>query len=228
MYGFNERSGRYLYTERFTNQESNQAYLQAINVMIKNYWKFALILVFSSLILVACGNTETPENKTKQIPVADKNLTGLFTDRNLQSCVDSLASGNQWTSSSQVTGTLDCSDKNISSLTGLEYLINLTGLNLSNNNIVNVAPIAALSNLKVVRLQNNDIGNNGKGNVDKLTNLTAANDINVAGNISVSCTELNILTKKLNGSGNPLILESAPSTLEIVNPEPSDKVNCTF
>jgi len=224
----NGRSGRYLYLDRFAGLGSNQAYLQAIIVMIINYWKFALILVFSSFILTACGNAEDTGNKTKQNRVAEKSLTGLFADRNLQRCVDSLASGNQWSSSSQVTGTLDCSNKDISSLSGLEYLVNLTGLNLSNNKIVDVAPIAALSKLKVVRLQNNDIGKNGKGNVDRLTNLTTANDINVAGNISVSCKELNILTKRLNGSGNPLALESVPSTLEIVNPEPFDKVNCTF
>jgi len=192
------------------------------------YYKIVLILMFSSFILLGCGNTEPTDTNSKQIPVEDKSLVGLFSDRNLQRCVDTLAKGNQWSSSAQVTGTLNCSNKNITSLSGMQYLVNLTGLNLSNNEIIDVAPIAGLSKLKVVRLQNNTIGKNGGGNIDALTNLTAANDINVAGNLSVSCKELGILTKALNGSGNPLALESAPSTLEIVNPEPYDKVNCTF
>ena len=197
--------------------------------MIIKYCKFALALLYFCFILIGCGSEEEPKDKTVKSPVVeDKNLVGLFADNNLQSCVETLADSNQWVSSAQVTGTLDCSNKNIESLAGLEYLINLTELNLSNNRIVDVIQISKLPKLKVVRLQNNAIGSRGKGNVDKLITLSDANDINIAGNLSVSCTELDTLAKKFNGSGDPLILEGTPSTLEIVNPEPFDKVNCTL
>jgi len=196
--------------------------------MIIKYCKCSLVLIFCGVTLLGCGSAEDTNTKTVQTPVvADKKLVDLFADNNLQSCVDAVAASQQWESSAQVTGALDCSNKNIVSLMGLEFLINLTELNLSYNQITDVHQISKLTNLKVVRLQNNNIGSNGEGNVDKLTALSGAIDINVAGNISVSCTELKTLTKKLNGNGNPSILEGALATSEIVNPEPFNKVNCT-
>ena len=193
--------------------------------------KFSLVLIFSSFFLFGCGAKDDPNtDNDPTVPkpeVEDKNLAGLFSDSNLQSCVDALAASNQWVSSAQVTGALDCSKKNIVSLAGLEYLINLTELYLSYNQITDVEPISKLTKLKVVRLQNNAIGSNGKGYVDSLTTLSDAIDINIAGNLTVSCTELGILTNQLNGSEDPTILEGSLTAYEIVNPEPFDKVNCT-
>jgi len=194
-------------------------------------YKFSLVLIFSSLFLFGCGAKDDPNNDndtTLPKPVVeDKNLADLFSDSNLQSCVDALAASNQWLSSAQVTGALDCSKKNIVSLDGLEYLINLTELHLSYNQITDVEPISQLTKLKVVRLQNNAIGSNGKGYVDSLITLSDAIDINVAGNLTVSCTELDILTNQLNASEDPTQLEGTLTAYEIVNPEPFDKVNCT-
>ena len=194
-------------------------------------YKFSLVLIFSSLFLFGCGAKDDPNNDndtTLPKPVVeDKNLADLFSDSNLQSCVDALAASNQWLSSAQVTGALDCSKKNIVSLAGLEYLVNLTELYLSYNQITDVEPISQLTKLKVVRLQNNAIGSNGKGYVDSLISLSDAIDINVAGNLTVSCTELDILTNQLNASEDPTQLEGTLTAYEIVNPEPFDKVNCT-
>ena len=167
------------------------------------------------------------ESPVQKPAVEDKNLAGLFSDSNLQSCVDALAASNQWLRSDQVIGALDCSKKNIVSLAGLEYLINLTELYLSYNQITNVEPISKLTKLKVVRLQNNAIGSKGKGYLDSLTTLSDAIDINVAGNLAVSCAELSILTNSLNGAEDPNILEGTLTASEIVNPEPFEKVNCT-
>ncbi len=190
--------------------------------MITKYCKFALALLFTSFILIGCSVEDNSTSNTQKPLLEDKNLAGLFPDINLQSCIDELATTNKWQSSAQLSGALDCSNKNIQSLAGMEYLIYLTNVNFSNNKIENVAPLAELPRLEVVRLQNNAIGIKGDGNVDKLTSLTQASDINIAGNKSISCTELTTLTSAFNRSGNSSTMQ------EIVNPEPYDKVNCTL
>lgn len=52
---------------------------------------------------------------------------------------------------------IDARDSNIADLSGLEYCINLTVLNLNNNYISDVSPLSGLTNLYLLSLQNNRI-----------------------------------------------------------------------
>lgn len=75
---------------------------------------------------------------------------------------------------------LIANDREISSLGGIEYLINLQELILTNNNISDITPIGQLDNLYHLKLDNNSISNiNPLSSMNQLTDLSLAqNQIN--------------------------------------------------
>ncbi|WML47819.1 leucine-rich repeat domain-containing protein [Neobacillus sp. PS3-34] len=84
-----------------------------------------------------------------------------FIDRNFERCVrDKLSKpSSQWISIEELCSIkeLDLSNKNISSLDGLQYFLNLEKLNLSNNNITDLRLIDKLQNIKEINVTNNPI-----------------------------------------------------------------------
>ncbi len=70
---------------------------------------------------------------------------------------------------------LIANDKEISSLGGIEYLINLQELSLSGNNITDITPIGQLEDLYHLKLDNNSISNiNPLSSMNQLTDLSLA------------------------------------------------------
>jgi len=93
-------------------------------------------------------------------------LTGLFPDPELAECVNTLAGSNGWTYALEVSGILNCSAQQITDLSGLEELTNLTTLRLGSNNIEDITPVTSLSGLTFLDLYNNAISD-----VTPLSNL---------------------------------------------------------
>jgi surface protein len=90
------------------------------------------------------------------LPAIDKPLSELvFADTTLQACVQSSALINNWLSVDDITH-LDCRSLNISSAQGIESLIALEYLNLSDNALMNI-DISQYSNLRQLDLSNNQI-----------------------------------------------------------------------
>jgi Leucine-rich repeat (LRR) protein len=84
-------------------------------------------------------------------------LTGLFPDRELADCVNTLATGNGWSYALEINGTLNCSAQQITDLSGLDQLTNLQVLRLGSNNIEDISAVASLANLTFLDLYNNAI-----------------------------------------------------------------------
>jgi hypothetical protein len=68
-----------------------------------------------------------------------------------------------------ITGTIDCSNLGISSLSGLQYFTGINTLYATGNNLVTVPEIAGLSTLKYIHLTNNSI--TSLPSLNSLTNL---------------------------------------------------------
>lgn len=79
-----------------------------------------------------------------------------FTDANLASCVTAAQAASGLTSAISLT-TLDCPNRSISNLSGIEALTNLVLLSLGGNVIVDVTPVASLTSLAQLDLSNNRI-----------------------------------------------------------------------
>ncbi len=72
---------------------------------------------------------------------------------------------------------LDCSNKNLINLEGIENLSNLEHLNCGSNNLTNLKGVENLSNLKGLRCSNNHLTNlNGIENLKKLKELICWNN----------------------------------------------------
>ena len=175
-----------------------------------------LLSIFIPIILVGCGNSE--EEASPKQSQTTKPINTLFQDQALQNCVNTLAlqPSNNWSTADDINGTLDCSNKNILNLAGIENLTTVKSLILNGNSINDVALLASLTQLEVLRLQNNAMGVNS--NVDALVTLTNATDLNFAGNPNISCADLTKLANALNTTSNQS---------EVVNPEPFSSVNCS-
>ena len=96
-------------------------------------------------------------------------------------------------------GSLDASDADITDLTGLEFAVNLTELDLGYNNIADISPLSSLTNLTVLFLNHNSIMD--ISSLSGLTNLTSlnlwANSITDISPLS-SLTNLTVLHLKYN------------------------------
>jgi VCBS repeat-containing protein len=80
-------------------------------------------------------------------------LAGLFTNAALESCLLSYG----WTNAHEVTGTVSCEGQNITELDGMEYLVNVNELQLSNNQVTDLSPLKGLDNLQILNVSNNQI-----------------------------------------------------------------------
>jgi len=106
------------------------------------------------------------------VPIAD-----LFTDANLQACVDAFAQLNAWTTTDQITGFLNCSSQGIAVLKGMEHLTALTELALNQNVLTNLDALATLTQLQSLSLYGNALTK-----LDVVSKLTALNTLNLSDN----------------------------------------------
>ena len=88
-------------------------------------------------------------------------------------------------------GNFDVSNRGITDLTGIEYAINLTGLNLSRNPIRDIGPLAKMRNLRILRLNGNQITD-----VKPLTELTNLRELSVTHNPVEDMSPLRVLLEK--------------------------------
>ncbi len=79
-------------------------------------------------------------------------LTLSFEDKNLENCVNKIASKKGWKSPESITE-IKCHKKDIESLAGLEQLTNLTKLSVYNNNIteIDLSPFKHLKQVNVAK-----------------------------------------------------------------------------
>jgi Leucine-rich repeat (LRR) protein len=110
------------------------------------------------------------------VPTVAADPVVTFPDTNMEAAIRVAISkpvGDIHASELAILTTLDANGKGIINLTGLEYCINLTYLNLWDNQISNLAPLAGLTNLTYLNLQSNQISNLTP--LVGLTNLTYLN-----------------------------------------------------
>ncbi|MFT6029490.1 MAG: hypothetical protein ACI8O8_001226 [Oleiphilaceae bacterium] len=167
--------------------------------------KLTILMLALSFMLSACGGggggtTETntaPDTTTPDITTPDTDSGTLlsvieFTDPELDQCVRSTAAANGITLASEMTS-LDCSQKNIRLLNGLESLENLETLNLSGNRIADISKLAGSNTLKLLDLSSIvDLRN-----IDDLLTLNNLIDIDLSdtGNGDISCAKLEELAQ---------------------------------
>ena len=138
-------------------------------------------------------------------------LAGLFTDTNLQACIDSYATANGWVNALDVvgvpngayTGVIACdnndpikpSPTSIINLAGMEYLVNVEQLWLWGNEVTDVSALQGLPNLVGLSLANNNIGS-----LDAVTGLSSLTNLK----------NLWLYSNKLGNSVGMLVRPEAP------------------
>ena len=101
---------------------------------------------FNTLLLFACLAATSAHSATP-LPV--------LADPNLQSCLVEQASRNGWVFAEQVTQ-LNCARRGVVILVGMELLVNLSELDLSNNNLFNnLTPLFSLRTLTKFNVSGN-------------------------------------------------------------------------
>ena len=115
---------------------------------------------------------------------ADKIIyTTSIVDGNLRQCIDEAVADNNWKSIDEVT-TLDCSDKNISTLDGIQTFFKLNNLYLANNPITYLDHIESLTDMTVL-----DISNTLVYSLNNLVHLTKLDEVYLSGITSLSCID---------------------------------------
>jgi len=89
---------------------------------------------------------------------------------------------------------LDCSNKGISNVSGLEYFTNLQQLHLQDNQIIDLSPLSKLSK----NLQNIVLNGNSIDNISPLSHLTNLLHLELSGNSIVDISPLSNLTNLIN------------------------------
>ncbi len=123
-----------------------------------------------------------------------KAATVNIPDVNLKKCLNSrlgLGESTSDISSAQISSlkTINCNNKNIADLTGLEYATNVTKLSLHSNQITDLSKLSQLNNLLELSLNNNDITD-----ISSLSGLSKLRLLNLDNNNISSVTDLSGLT----------------------------------
>ena len=123
---------------------------------------FPVILFF--LVVGGCGSgggsgPTIIQEPTPPINSGDVLIAGLFKDANLQACADKAAADQFLTNAkaNQITGIFRCNDTAISDLTGINNLVNITGLALSGDGLSNIVPLQGMTKLLSLTLTANNI-----------------------------------------------------------------------
>ena len=100
----------------------------------------------------------------------------IFIDQQLQSCFDEEVSAHGWTATEQVNK-LECSDRGIESVEGIQELVNLVELNLSENRIDYLPSLNLLQQLKSLNFNHNRLTD-----IHGLQGLIGLTQLNLSGN----------------------------------------------
>ena len=123
---------------------------------------------------VTSQSTHIPSLQTRGVRVTFVHPAVAIPDPNLRAAIEAAlgkASGTPITQVEMATlDSLEASDADTTDLTGLEFAVNLTYLNLNDNDIADISSLSGLTNLTRLWLSNNSIGN--ISSLSKLTNLT--------------------------------------------------------
>ena len=140
----------------------NLTYLDISNNLITDVTPLRKLSKLSSLFIK--GNNIQDDspisavyNKLKE---RDFSLVPKFHDKNLENAVrKSVGKDSGALSLDDLSALTDlkANENNISSLQGIQYLVNLTELNLSGNSIENIAPLESLTDLKKLSLSYNSV-----------------------------------------------------------------------
>ena len=130
---------------------------------------------------------ETQENDGVEVTFKDDNLKQALINNGVDSNNDGLISRGEMRMQFH---SLYLGGSTIADLTGMEYAVNLVGLDLSDNNITDISALSGLTNLTVLDLLTNQISDLAA--LSKLTNLcsldvsnNAITDISVLANLTV-------------------------------------------
>ena len=127
-------------------------------------------------------------------------LTVNSTDNNLNNCIQSLASQNDWQYADDVTGVLDCSFRGINNISGLQQFRNLEGINLSNNDISDLEIFQSFTKLKSIDLSNNNLGKQNPTVISSLIELSTLTSLSLSGNPQFACADLDTLITSLGSA----------------------------
>jgi len=119
-------------------------------------------------------------------------------DPGLQACIDQALGRSEETDPASIT-LLACPGSGVETLAGIEALVNLEQLELSDNDISNLSPLIALKKLRVLGLRNNAVGD-----IRPLDELPILRFLSLEGNDRIPCRQLDAFTAKLgNTFGRP-------------------------
>ncbi len=119
-------------------------------------------------------------------------------DAGLQACLDQALERDSQTDPATVT-LLACPGAGVETLAGIEALVNLEQLELSDNAVTNLSPLIPLKKLRVVGLRNNSVGD-----VRPLNELPILRFLSLEGNNRIPCRQLDTFAQRLgNTFGRP-------------------------
>ena len=144
-----------------------------------------LFVITFSVALVTTGLAQSPD----ETPVT-------FPDANLEAAIrEAIDKPEGLIFTSDLDGLTSLKTKGITDLTGLEYCINLTELDLAWNQITDISPLASLTKLTALHLAGNQISD-----LSPLTSLTNLTRLNLEDN-PLSDTSINTYIPQLEARG---------------------------
>lgn len=154
-------------------------------------------LFILSLTLTACKSgpyTLLLNDNVMYSPNPNANSAGIMADANLQGCLNQVFITSSNNDPEAVT-LLACPGAGIQSLLGIEKLINLEQLDLSENAISDLSPLLNQKKLRVLSLRDNRLGN-----INSLQSLPILRFVSLQGNNNISCRDLDRLEAKLGNT----------------------------
>jgi hypothetical protein len=151
----------------------------------------ALVLSLLCCTLGGCLHPFTVTLNDNVVYTPNEALRNAVTeDAGLQACLDQTLERNEHADLTLVT-LLACPSAGVESLKGIEALVNLEQLELSDNALTNLSPLIPLKNLRVVGLRNNKVGD-------------IRRFLSLEGNNGIPCRQLDTFAQKLgNTFGRP-------------------------
>jgi Leucine-rich repeat (LRR) protein len=149
--------------------------------------------------LGACFQPYTVTLNDNVIYTPNASLRNAVTrDAGLQACLDQALEREQQTDPANVK-LLACPAAGVQTLAGIDALVNLEQLELSDNAVSSLSPLIPLKNLRVVGLRNNNIGD-----IRPLEELPILRFLSLEGNDRIPCRQLDNFAQKLgNTFGRP-------------------------
>jgi K319L-like, PKD domain len=130
-----------------------------------------------------------------------------FPDSAFETCVRTSAEL-QGVDTPEEIAQLDCSEstRNILSLEGIDRLVKLQQLDISGSGVFDLTPLQGLSTLQNLSAQNSAIGT-----VTPLMDISTLIDLDITGNVSIACVDLNTLSE----SGVTVVADQCTEHLQL-------------